>query len=100
MVTTVLNPAVDSILIVINLLNTSVLAQIMEVFTVTVLLYVPPNINLLALATLAELIILNYKSLEVPGPRGQGGFQKLKIYAVNYNVLRVQSGMGGLAYSN
>ena len=24
----------------------------------------------------------------------------LRIYAVNYNVLRVQSGMGGLAFSN
>jgi len=25
---------------------------------------------------------------------------KLKVYAVNYNVLRIMSGMGGLAYSN
>jgi hypothetical protein len=25
---------------------------------------------------------------------------KAKIYAVSYNVLRVMSGMGGLAYSN
>jgi hypothetical protein len=24
----------------------------------------------------------------------------VKIYAVNYNVLRIMSGMGGLAYSN
>ena len=24
----------------------------------------------------------------------------IKIYAVNYNVLRIMSGMGGLAYSN
>ena len=24
----------------------------------------------------------------------------LRVYAVNYNVLRVMSGMGGLAYSN
>ena len=24
----------------------------------------------------------------------------LKLYAVNYNVLRIMSGMGGLAYSN
>ena len=24
----------------------------------------------------------------------------LRIYAVNYNVLRIMSGMGGLAYSN
>ena len=26
--------------------------------------------------------------------------QALYIYAVNYNVLRIMSGMGGLAYSN
>ena len=25
---------------------------------------------------------------------------KVRIYAVNYNVLRIMSGMGGLAYSN
>jgi hypothetical protein len=25
---------------------------------------------------------------------------KIRVYAVNYNVLRVMSGMGGLAYSN
>jgi hypothetical protein len=25
---------------------------------------------------------------------------KAKIFAVNYNVLRIMSGMGGLAYSN
>ena len=25
---------------------------------------------------------------------------KLRVYAVNYNVLRIMSGMGGLAYSN
>ena len=24
----------------------------------------------------------------------------LNIYAINYNVLRIMSGMGGLAYSN
>ena len=26
--------------------------------------------------------------------------RSLKLYAVNYNVLRIMSGMGGLAYSN
>jgi hypothetical protein len=31
--------------------------------------------------------------------RGGTG-QKMRIYAVNYNVLRIMSGMGGLAYSN
>lgn len=25
---------------------------------------------------------------------------KLRVYAVNYNVLRIMAGMGGLAYSN
>ena len=28
------------------------------------------------------------------------GASKIRVYAVNYNVLRVMSGMGGLAYSN
>jgi hypothetical protein len=27
-------------------------------------------------------------------------FDGINIYAVNYNVLRILSGMGGLAYSN
>jgi hypothetical protein len=30
----------------------------------------------------------------------QGGPAKVRVYAVNYNVLRIMSGMGGLAYSN
>jgi hypothetical protein len=25
---------------------------------------------------------------------------QLRVYAVNYNVLRIMAGMGGLAYSN
>jgi len=29
-----------------------------------------------------------------------GSDQTLNVYAVNYNVLRIMSGMGGLAYSN
>jgi hypothetical protein len=29
-----------------------------------------------------------------------GGACKVRVYAVNYNVLRIMSGMGGLAYSN
>jgi hypothetical protein len=29
-----------------------------------------------------------------------GGARTLRVYAVNYNVLRIMSGMGGLAYSN
>jgi hypothetical protein len=31
---------------------------------------------------------------------GQSGCLANKVYAVNYNVLRIMSGMGGLAYSN
>jgi hypothetical protein len=35
------------------------------------------------------------------GHSGLGAFAaKVRVYAVNYNVLRVMSGMGGLAYSN
>ena len=29
-----------------------------------------------------------------------GDKQKINVYALNYNVLRIMSGMGGLAYSN
>jgi hypothetical protein len=31
---------------------------------------------------------------------GAGKTAKVRVYAVNYNVLRIMSGMGGLAYSN
>ena len=34
--------------------------------------------------------------LDLKGISGSAG----EIYAVNYNVLRIMSGMGGLAYSN
>ena len=34
------------------------------------------------------------------GANGKVGERSLKIFAVNYNVLRIMSGMGGLAYSN
>ena len=34
------------------------------------------------------------------GATTQCGPAKISIYAVNYNVLRIMSGMGGLAYSN
>jgi len=39
----------------------------------------------------SELVISN---------SGDGGAGNLRLYAVNYNVLRIMSGMGGLAYSN
>ena len=35
---------------------------------------------------------LNYK--------GAAAAHTLRVYAINYNVLRIMSGMGGLAYSN
>ena len=38
--------------------------------------------------------VLNYET------GGTGTPSSIRIYAVNYNVLRVMSGMGGLAYSN
>ena len=34
------------------------------------------------------------------GTPASGGTAKVRVYAVNYNVLRIMSGMGGLAYSN
>ena len=36
----------------------------------------------------------------VDGSNAQTAAMNLNIYAVNYNVLRIMSGMGGLAYSN
>tara|TARA_B110000208_G_C11798290_1_gene440659 strand:- start:1578 stop:3035 length:1458 start_codon:yes stop_codon:yes gene_type:complete len=33
-------------------------------------------------------------------PTVSSGSAKIRVYAVNYNVLRIMSGMGGLAYSN
>ena len=38
---------------------------------------------------------LNFKSVNV-----NGNNLNLRVFAVNYNVLRIMSGMGGLAYSN
>jgi hypothetical protein len=32
--------------------------------------------------------------------KGQSAATLQKLFAVNYNVLRIQSGMGGLAFSN
>ena len=38
--------------------------------------------------------------LNVTGGTGTPLSQSLNIFALNYNVLRIMSGMGGLAYSN
>lgn len=35
-----------------------------------------------------------------PESVNKGSSAKIRVYAINYNVLRVMSGMGGLAYSN
>jgi hypothetical protein len=46
---------------------------------------------------------LNGQSTQTFGVAGEGSAMTatvLKVYAVNYNVLRIMSGMGGLAYSN
>ena len=49
------------------------------------------------------ILKLNGKST-MTASEGENGVEMsnavLKIYAVNYNVLRIMSGMGGLAYSN
>ena len=39
---------------------------------------------------------LNYKN----GVSGSGSEDSLHLFALNYNVLRIMSGMGGLTYSN
>ena len=35
-----------------------------------------------------------------PDIKEAAGSCKVRVYATNYNVLRIMSGMGGLAYSN
>jgi len=42
---------------------------------------------------------LTTDALVGPGNTGSGA-AKIKVFATNYNVLRIMSGMGGLAYSN
>ena len=43
-----------------------------------------------------DTAVLNLNGLVLPDPANT----LLHVYAVNYNVLRILSGMGGLAYSN
>jgi hypothetical protein len=43
-----------------------------------------------------DTAVLNLKTTQVT----TGATAKVKVFAVNYNVLRIMSGMGGLAYSN
>ena len=42
---------------------------------------------------------LDNVQMKFTGPKGADG-DELMVFAVNYNVLRIMSGMGGLAYSN
>ena len=44
--------------------------------------------------------VLNVKAISKPSADAYLNPSKIRVYAVNYNVLRVMSGMGGLAYSN
>jgi hypothetical protein len=46
-------------------------------------------------------IVMNMAGASEFGPRSNDtGDWNVRVYAVNYNVLRIMSGMGGLAYSN
>ena len=46
------------------------------------------------------ILQIKYGADESAGFLAQTGDMNLNIYAINYNVLRIMSGMGGLAYSN
>jgi hypothetical protein len=49
----------------------------------------------------ATLMVEVKDPVENNGPSTeQYSYDGINIYAVNYNVLRILSGMGGLAYSN
>ena len=43
---------------------------------------------------------LTSESVNTKGPSPSSRSAKIRVYAINYNVLRIMSGMGGLAYSN
>jgi len=45
-------------------------------------------------------ITLTENTLKTTSPIYNSGSATIKIYAINYNILRIMSGMGGLAYSN
>jgi hypothetical protein len=44
--------------------------------------------------------VLNLTLTQSAATTATNGGNLLKVYAVNYNVLRIMAGMGGLAYSN
>lgn len=51
-------------------------------------------------ANLSRIDNATFQMTFVSGVFSSSGTVKLLMYAVNYNVLRIMSGMGGLAYSN
>lgn len=50
----------------------------------------------------AQLVfdLTNTAQLPLPSSQWASATGQIQIYATNYNVLRIMSGMGGLAYSN
>jgi hypothetical protein len=46
-----------------------------------------------------DTAVLNL-SMNTNGGYSSSSGHNLSVYAVNYNVLRIMSGMGGIAYSN
>ena len=57
------------------------------------------TINQVALLTVQKIdqIDLKFNSC---GATTNNNDRSLAVYAVNYNILRIMSGMGGLAYTN
>ena len=46
------------------------------------------------------MLQLNLTDNSIKNTAGSPRIVKMRVYAINYNVLRIMSGMGGLAYSN
>ena len=82
---------VHQLIVIMVLLVQEKLLQLKLLFTR--LLSNPKNTNHPVHATSRELTMLNLKFW-------RNSSNTVNVYAVNYNVLRVMSGMGGLAYSN
>jgi hypothetical protein len=58
------------------------------------------NLTLSPFTLKSSVADVSLTSTSTPSPVGTALTAQVRIYAVNYNVLRVMSGMGGLAYSN
>ena len=48
----------------------------------------------------AELVFNKQPAFEYSSGSNFKLLDNIRVYAINYNVLRIMSGMGGLAYSN